>query len=61
VSISIALIIFFGSLILGTMSSAVLAERLEQVGERFCFPAGLLGLVTALGANSPEITSAMTA
>jgi cation:H+ antiporter len=61
VSTSIALIVFFGSLILSVMSSAVVAERLEQVGERFRFPAGLLGLVTALGADSPEITSAMTA
>jgi cation:H+ antiporter len=61
VSISIALIVFLGSLILSMMSSAVVAERLEQVGERLRFPAGLLGLVTALGADSPEITSALTA
>lgn len=60
-STSIALSVFFGSLLLSMMSSAVLAERLEQVGERFSFPAGLLGLVTALGADSPEITSALTA
>ena len=60
-STSIALTVFFGSLLLSMMSSAVLAERLEQVGERFRFPAGLLGLVTALGADSPEITSAVTA
>jgi cation:H+ antiporter len=43
------------------MSSAVVAERLDQVGESLRFPAGLLGLVTALGADSPEITSAITA
>jgi len=42
-------------------SSAVLAERLDQVGERFRFPPGLVGLMTALGADSPEIASAVTA
>ena len=56
-----ALLIFAGSLLLSLMASAVLTERLDQVGERFRFPAGLLGLVTALGADSPEIASAITA
>ncbi len=60
-STSIALLVFFGSLILSIMASAVLAERLDQVGERFRFPAGLLGLITALGADSPEIASAISA
>lgn len=60
-STTIAILVFVGSLVLSIMSSAVLAERLDQVGERFRFPAGLLGLVTALGADSPEITSAITA
>ena len=56
-----ALLVFCGSLLLSIMSSAVLAERLDQVGERFRFPAGLFGLMTALGADSPEIASAITA
>ena len=42
-------------------ASAVLTVRLEQVGRRFLFPAGLLGIITALGADAPEITSAATA
>ncbi len=60
-SVPLALVLFGGSLLLSMMSSAVLVERLEQVGRRFAFPAGLLGLVTAFCADSPEITSALTA
>ena len=60
-SVPLALLLFGGSLLLSMMSSAVLAERLDQVGRRFAFPAGLLGLVTALCADSPEIASALTA
>lgn len=60
-SLPVALLVFCGSLLLNIMSSAVMAERLDQVGTRFAFPAGLLGLVTALGADAPEIASAITA
>ena len=60
-STSVALLVFFGSLLLSIMASMVLAERLDQVGERFRVPAGLLGLITALGADSPEIASAVSA
>ena len=60
-STATALLVFAGSLLLSLMASVVLTERLDQVGERFRFPAGLLGLVTAFGADSPEIASAVTA
>ncbi len=60
-STATALLIFAGSLVLSLLASVVLTERLDQVGERFRFPAGLLGLVTALGADAPEIASAITA
>ena len=60
-STGLALALFGGSLLLSVLSSAVLAERLDQVGERFRFPPGLVGLMTALGADSPEIASAITA
>ena len=60
-STTFALVLFGGSLLLSIMSSAVLAERLDQVGEHFQFPPGLVGLMTALGADSPEIASAITA
>ena len=44
---------------LGT--SWVLVSRLERVGERLGFSEGVLGLVAALAADTPEITSAVTA
>ena len=57
----IAIGVFLGSLALGLMASAVLAERLNQLGQRYHFRAGLLGIVTALGADLPEIASAASA
>jgi cation:H+ antiporter len=44
---------------LGT--SWLLVSRLERVGERLGLSEGLLGLVAALAADAPEITSAITA
>jgi cation:H+ antiporter len=44
---------------LGT--SWVLVTRLERLGERLGFSEALLGLVAALAADTPEITSAVTA
>ena len=48
-----------GAVSLGT--SWVLVSRLERIGERFGFSEALLGLVAALAADAPEITSAITA
>jgi cation:H+ antiporter len=42
-------------------TSAVLVTRLERVGERLGFTEALLGLVAALAADAPEITSAVSA
>ncbi len=42
-------------------SSALLVTRLEKVGARLGFTQAILGLTTALAANAPEITSAITA
>ncbi|HET6793051.1 MAG TPA: hypothetical protein VFH45_01335 [Acidimicrobiales bacterium] len=42
-------------------TSYVLVSRLERLGERLGLSEGLLGLVAALAADSPEITSAVTA
>ena len=60
-TLPLAFLLFFGGLVLSLMSSVVLAERLDQAGHRLNFPPGLIGLVTALGADSPEIASAVTA
>ncbi len=42
-------------------ASALLVTRLERVGARLGFTEALLGLMTALAANAPEITSAIAA
>ncbi len=52
---------FFGSLALSVVSSIVLAELAGRIGNRFRLPEGLVGIVTALGADSPEIAVAVTA
>lgn len=42
-------------------TSWVLVTRLERVGERWGFSEALLGMVAALAADAPEITSAVSA
>ncbi len=42
-------------------ASALLVVRIERLGARFSFSEAALGLLTALAANAPEITSAVTA
>jgi len=42
-------------------TSALLVARLERVGERLRAPEALLGLLAALAADAPEITSAAAA
>jgi cation:H+ antiporter len=42
-------------------TSWLLVSRLERVGERLGFSEALLGMVAALAADAPEITSAITA
>lgn len=53
--------IFFASFSLTVIASIVLARRLEQYGSWLQFPAAFLGVVAALGADAPEISSAITA
>jgi cation:H+ antiporter len=47
--------------IVSLATSWLLVTRLERVGERFGFSEALLGIVAALAANAPEITSSITA
>lgn len=55
------LVYFLLALGLGVTSSVVLARQIDMVGRRFNLPEPLLGLLTALGADSPEISSAIVA
>jgi cation:H+ antiporter len=60
-SVSIALLLFCGCLGLSIVASAVLAERIDQLGIWIGLSEGLLGLLTALAADAPEVTSSVTA
>lgn len=53
--------IFLASFSLTVIASIVLARRLEQCGSWLQIPAALLGMIAALGADAPEISSAITA
>jgi cation:H+ antiporter len=57
----IAGLLFLASLALTVISSLVLAEAVDRLGARFGLSEGLLGITTALVADSPEITAAITA
>jgi cation:H+ antiporter len=60
-SIPVALLLFAGAFALTVSSSVVLARELDRIGERLGFSEALLGIVTALGADAPEIASAVAA
>jgi cation:H+ antiporter len=60
-SIPVALLLFAGGFALTVASSVVLARELDRIGERLGFSEALLGIVTALGADAPEIASAVAA
>ncbi len=55
------LLVFVVAAALSAGSSVLLVSRLERVGERLALAEALLGLVVALAADGPEITSALTA
>jgi Ca2+/Na+ antiporter len=52
---------FAAGAVISLGTSTVLVSRLERVAERLGFSEALLGIVAALAADAPEITSAITA
>jgi cation:H+ antiporter len=56
-----ALPVFVASIALMLGASAVFARRLDQIGLRLGMPETVLGLLTALAADAPELSSAITA
>src|SRR5216683_5185263 len=44
-----------------TCALPIFARELDRIGERLGFSEALLGMVTALGADAPEIASAVAA
>src|ERR1700756_1239589 len=55
-------ILLFGAGVVASLAASwLLVSRLERLGERAGFTEAWLGLVAALAADAPEITSAVTA
>jgi cation:H+ antiporter len=57
----VAIAAFVAGAVISLATSWILVTRLERIGERLGFSEALLGLVAALAADTPEITSAITA
>ena len=55
------ILLFCGGVLVSLTASWLLVSRLERLGERAGFSEAWLGLVAALAADAPEITSAVTA
>jgi cation:H+ antiporter len=60
-STPVALLVLAAAFTLTVASSVVLARELDRIGQRLGFSEALLGMVTALGADAPEIASAVAA
>lgn len=60
-SSGLAAAVFVAAALLSLGASAVLVVRLERLGARLGLSEALLGLVAALAADTPEVTSAVTA
>jgi len=60
-SLPLAVIVFLGGVVVTVASSIVLARELDRIGERLGFSEALLGIVTAVGADAPEISTAVVA
>jgi cation:H+ antiporter len=58
---ALAIPLFVASIALMLFASAVFARRLDHLGLRLGLPEALLGLLTALAADAPEVSSAVAA
>jgi cation:H+ antiporter len=57
----LAAFLFVGSLAVTLIAARLFARRLDRLGVRFRFPEALIGLLTALAADGPEISAALFA
>ena len=57
----LAIVAFLAGAVVSLATSWLLVSRLERVGERLGLSEALLGMVAALAADAPEITSAVSA
>jgi len=58
---AVAIPLFLVSLLVTLSAARLFARRLDRLGVRFGFPEALIGLLTALAADGPEISSALYA
>ncbi len=58
---ALAVPLFLVSLAVTLAAARLFARRLDRLGVRFGFPEALIGLLTALAADGPEISSALFA
>ena len=58
---AIALPLFLVSLVVTLGAAATFARRLDRLGARFGMPEVLIGVLTALAADGPEVSSALVA
>ena len=58
---ALAIPVFIASLAATLAAAALFADRLDRLGVRVGLPEALLGLLTAVAADGPEITSAIVA
>jgi cation:H+ antiporter len=61
VPVALAVPVFLIGVVVSLATSYLLVTRLERIGERIGLSEALLGVVAALAADAPEITSAVTA
>lgn len=61
VSVGLAALLFCFSLVVTLWAAAVFADRLDHFGERLGLPEAILGMLTAVAADGPELSSAITA
>jgi cation:H+ antiporter len=61
VSVGVAALLFCVSLTVTLYAAAVFVDRLDHFGERLGLPEALLGVLTAVAADGPELSSAISA
>ena len=59
--VGLAVLLFLVSLAVTLAAARLFARRLDRLGVRFGFPEALIGLLTALAADGPELSSALFA
>src|SRR2546423_6741131 len=57
----LAILLFLGSLAVTLAAAGFFADKLDHVGPRLGLPEAVVGLLTALAADAPELSSAIVA